>query len=77
MSKIEREEHMSSTKRRQVWLAQTFHKQMTLGQSFKTSNGYRKDFYKNVILLAKEVNILTFPVFEIVTFFFSSWNTVD
>lgn len=64
MSEIERNKHASSIKERQVWLASTFRKQMTMGQSFKISNKYRRDFYDDVILLANKVNSLTFPVLK-------------
>jgi hypothetical protein len=73
MSKVEREKHASSNKEsvksRQAWLASTFREQMTLGQSFNTSNKYRKGFYNDVIRSANEVNSLTFLVFERMTFF--------
>ena len=61
MSEIEREKQVTCIKERQVWLASTFREKMTSGQSFKTSNQYRKDFYNDVILSADKVNFRLFP----------------
>jgi hypothetical protein len=63
MSESEREEHASYVKVRQAWLAKTFRKLMTTGQSFTISNTYRNTFYKSVTDLADDVNYFTFLFF--------------
>jgi hypothetical protein len=77
MSNDERAEYASSVKGRQASLASAFRDRMTIGQSFKTPNIYRESFYKDVTKLAEEVNFMTFPDFERMTVFSSSWDAVD
>jgi hypothetical protein len=56
---------------RQTYLASAFRKFMTEGQTYYTSNPYRKKFYADVIEEATEVNFLSFPVLVRMTVFSS------
>ena len=47
--------------KRQARLAAEFREHMTKGQSFKSPNAYRENFYKKVIESANKVNFHDFP----------------
>jgi len=62
---------------RQRKLASTFRELMTTGQSYHTSNRYRESFYEEVVKLADEVNLPSFPVFVRMTVFTSTWKAAN
>jgi hypothetical protein len=65
------DEYVTLATDRQIKLASAFRENMTKGQTYKTSNTYRNDFYTEVIKGAKEVNFPSFPVFLRMTVFSS------
>jgi hypothetical protein len=71
LSQGKREEPLSKVADRQKDLASAFRERMTSGQTYNTTNLYRKAFYTEVIKEAKEVNFLLFPVFVRMTVFSS------
>jgi hypothetical protein len=58
----EKRDKLSLVTDRQKDLASAFRQCMTEGQTFYTSNPYRKKIYSDVIKEATEVNFLSFPV---------------
>ncbi len=77
MSKENRNHYASLVVDRQKKLASTFRELMTTGQSYHTSNHYRESFYEEVIKLADEVNLPSFPVFVRMTVFTSLWKAAN
>ena len=65
----EKRDKLSLVTDRQKDLASAFRQRMTEGQTFYTSNPYRKKFYSDVIKEATEVNSLSFPVLVRMTAF--------
>jgi hypothetical protein len=69
-----RDEYVTFITDRQQGLASAFREHMTKGQTYHTTNPYRKAFFTDVINEAKEVNFLSFPVFVRMTVFSSFWE---
>ena len=57
-----RNEHVLLAVDRQKKLASAFREHMTKGQTYQTSNLYRRTFYTDVVNEAEEVNFLFFRV---------------